>query len=242
MAIKLYILHLLNHISVEEIGHSPPAKIKLVLSESAKKHPPSLGGQYLLQEGSVNDQNHWVHQCGHSAIWWNDEGSSWCVGVFEKLGSKFAGIVGPYFKRECPTLITDGWKYSDGNHWIDAEQEDIQFLDFDQKEDSDPPLKLKLQLSGEAKNVQWKRAGPYKSNAKTTNGIYHLCSKEIDGYQHWKPINGYPYWIHENQNQAIWFNKISKAWFIGDIEDLGENVSGISGKFPIFNHGVFFFL
>ena len=119
-------------------------------------------------------------------------------------------------------MITDGWKYSDGSHWIDANQENIMFLDFTEIKDGDPPLKLKLQLSGEAKNIQWKRAGPWDLKAKTTNGIYSLASKKI---------NGYPYWIHEDQDQAIWFNKISKAWFIGDIEDLGENVSGISGEY-----------
>ena len=176
----------------------------------------------MLKEGFINEQNYWVHRCGHSAIWWSNECSSWCVGVFEKLGSKFAGIVGPYFKRKWPTLITDGWKYSDGSNWIDANQENIMFLDFSEIKDGEPPLKLKLQLSGEAKNIQWKRAGPWDLKAKTTNGIYSLAPKEI---------NGYPYWIHEDQDQAIWFNKISKAWFIGDIEDLGENVSGISGEY-----------
>ena len=85
-----------------------------------------------------------------------------------------------------------------------------------------PPLKLNLQLSGETKNVQWKRAGPYDMNAKTSNAIYNLSPKDVNGYSHW---------IHEKGKQAIWFNKISKSWFIGDIEDLGNNVAGISGEF-----------
>ena len=37
------------------------------------------------------------------------------------------------------------------------------------------------------------------------------------------------HWVHENSKQGIWFNKISHSWFVGDIEDLGENVAGISG-------------
>ena len=146
---------------------------------------------------------------------------------------KFAGIVGPCYENEWPTLITDNWKYSDGKRWIDANQEHVKFLDLSNKIDAEPPLKMKLQLSGEVKNVQWKRAGPWNKRnliAKTINGIYYLGSKEV---------NGYPYWVHEDQNQgfwqnqAIWFNRISKAWFIGDIEDLGENISGISGEFIV---------
>ena len=112
---------------------SPPAKLKLVLSESAKKYPPSLGGQYLLGKGLVNEKNHWIHRSGHSAIWWTDEGWFWCVGVYEKLGEDFAGIVGPYFEKKWPTLITKGWKYSDGNEWIDANPEDIKFHDWSAK-------------------------------------------------------------------------------------------------------------
>ena len=82
------------------------------------------------------------------------------------------------------------------------------------------PFTLCLQLSGKPKTVQWRRAGVIDGSAKTTNGIYNVGSKDV---------NGYPHWVHENNKQAIWFNKISKSWFIGDIEDLGENAAGISG-------------
>ena len=61
------------------------------------------------------------------------------------------------------------------------------------------------------------------------NGIYNLGPKEI---------NGYPHWIHENGKQAMWFNKISASWFVGDTEDVGDNMGGISGKIlfiPIFS-------
>ena len=66
--------------SGDDLG-PPPSKMKLVLSEVAKKHPPSLGGQYLLGEGLTNNRNYWVHRSGHSAIWWNDQGWFWCVGT-----------------------------------------------------------------------------------------------------------------------------------------------------------------
>ena len=122
----------------------PPTKLKLVLSESAKKYPPSLGGQYLLGKGLINEKNHWIHRSGHSAIWWTDEGWFWCVGVYEKLGEDVAGIVGPYFEKKWPTLITKGWKYSDGNEWIDANPEDIKFHDWSAKKGKVKKLSLNI--------------------------------------------------------------------------------------------------
>ena len=104
--------------------------MKLVLSEVAKKHPPSLGGQYLLREGLTNNRNYWVHRSGHSAIWWNDQGWFWCVGTYEKLGQNFAGIIGPFNQNGWPILITDGWNYYNGNEWTDASPDDVKFLDW----------------------------------------------------------------------------------------------------------------
>ena len=63
------------------------------------------------------------------------------------------------------------------------------------------------------------------------NGIYNLGPKEI---------NGYPHWIHENGKQAMWFNKISASWFVGDTEDVGDNMGGISGNNFVYiaSHGL----
>ena len=86
------------------------------------------------------------------------------------------------------------------------------------------PIKLCLQLNGTPKTVQWRRVGGCFLSKETTNGIYNIGAKNV---------NEYPHWVHENNKQAIWFNKISKSWFIGDIEDIGENVAGISGTYFI---------
>ena len=112
----------------------PPTKIKLVLSEAAREYPPSLGGQYLLGQGLTNEKNFWVHRCGHSAIWWNDQGLFWCVGVHEKLGGNFAGIVGPFDDINWPTSITDDWRYFNGKNWTKANTEDVKFLDWSSTE------------------------------------------------------------------------------------------------------------
>ena len=104
--------------------------MKLVLSKVAKKHPPSLGGQYVLGNGLTNNKNYWVHRSGHSAIWWNDQGWFWCVGTYEKLGENFAGIVGPFNQKGWPISITEGWNYFNGIEWTDAASEDVKFLDW----------------------------------------------------------------------------------------------------------------
>ena len=113
----------------EDFG-PPPSKIKLILSDEARKHPPSLGGLYQLGEGLTNEKNYWVHRSGHSAIWWNHNSYFWCVGVFAKLGSTFAGIVGPFHESNWPSTLTKGWKYSNTQDWKKAGPEDIQFEDW----------------------------------------------------------------------------------------------------------------
>ena len=107
----------------------PPSKIRLVLSEAARKFPPSLGGEYHLGQGLTNEKNFWVHRCGHSAIWWNDQGWFWCIGVHEKLGGNLAGIVGPCDNINWPISITKGWRYYNGKTWASAKTEDVKFLD-----------------------------------------------------------------------------------------------------------------
>ena len=107
----------------------PPSKIRLVLSEAARKFPPSLGGEYHLGQGLTNEKNFWVHRCGHSAIWWNDQGWFWCIGVHEKLGGNLAGIVGPCDNINWPISITKGWRYFNGTTWASAKTEDVRFLD-----------------------------------------------------------------------------------------------------------------
>jgi len=174
-----------------------------------------------LGEGLTNEKNYWVHRSGHSAIWWNHNSYFWCVGVFAKLGSTFAGIVGPFHESNWPSTLTKGWKYSNTQDWKKAGPEDIKFEDWSLNEAQTPPIKLNLQLSGQAKKEQWKRAGLYDMQLSDINGIYNLGPKEI---------NGYPHWIHENGKQAMWFNKISASWFVGDTEDVGDNMGGISGN------------
>ena len=42
-------------------------------------------------------------------------------------------------------------------------------------------------------------------------------------------INGYPYWLHENQRHSLWFNKIATNWTIGSKDNLGIAKVGIAG-------------
>ena len=42
-------------------------------------------------------------------------------------------------------------------------------------------------------------------------------------------VNGKDFWIQdrENSRNAIWFDKEKNSWNIGNLEDIGRNISGI---------------
>ena len=75
-----------------------------------------------------------------------------------------------------------------------------------------PPTKLELSLDGKAR----------EQSIYGREGVYVLG----DGL-----VNGYPNWILNNGSQAMWFSKISSAWFVSDKENLGTDYGGISGPY-----------
>ena len=73
-----------------------------------------------------------------------------------------------------------------------------------------PPTKLELKLAGKAKEEQSARAGSYIL---------------ADGL-----VNGYPHWLQTSEgSQAIWYGKVSSAWFVAPKKFLGTNSGFIAG-------------
>ena len=73
-----------------------------------------------------------------------------------------------------------------------------------------PPTKLELTLAGKAKEEQsWVASDTFK----IADGV----------------INGFPYWLKTDGNQAIWFDKVGSNWKVYDKSRLGENFGGITG-------------
>ena len=47
-------------------------------------------------------------------------------------------------------------------------------------------------------------------------------------------INGFPYWVQQNGEQAIWFGLTSyPSWVAGDAIDLGTTKGGIFGPYGV---------
>ena len=65
-------------------------------------------------------------------------------------------------------------------------------------------------------------AGKAKEEQRKSPGTYILSGGLV---------NGYPYWLKTDGSQAIWFDKVSSAWLVGDKEDLGKNNGEILGPF-----------
>ena len=53
-------------------------------------------------------------------------------------------------------------------------------------------------------------------------GTYHLQDSKL---------NFYPYWAHDDGEQAIWFSKEVSTWVIGHKSDLGSDNGGIVAPF-----------
>ena len=84
----------------------------------------------------------------------------------------------------------------------------FSFLDF-------PSLKLYLDLSGDVETKHY-----------TTQGYYLLAESNL---------NGYPYWIQQYGDNAIWLTKSwYSGWTVGHEDYLGQDYSGIIGPNEIF--------
>ena len=73
-----------------------------------------------------------------------------------------------------------------------------------------PPTNIELILYGEK---QLKRQGNY------------TLVQEL--------FNGFPYWVHQNGEQAIWFGPTYPSWIVGDTINLGQNFGGIYGPYGV---------
>ena len=69
------------------------------------------------------------------------------------------------------------------------------------------PLKLTVELKGEAKDAQSSKVG-----------LYILGTKEVNGRSHW---------LQDSGVNAIWYDKANGDWNIGSKDKIGSDISGI---------------
>ena len=78
--------------------------------------------------------------------------------------------------------------------------------------DSEPPIRLKVILAGNAD----KHVGGF-------NGLYVLNLSQ--------QVNNFPYWLRTNETAAIWWDKKNSSWSIGSKTELGKTICGIHAPF-----------
>ena len=61
-----------------------------------------------------------------------------------------------------------------------------------------------------------------RNQQSTSQGTYTLADSKI---------NGYPHWIQESGDFALWFSKGSSAWEVGNYNYLGEDQGHIIGPY-----------
>ena len=76
-----------------------------------------------------------------------------------------------------------------------------------------PPSSMQLILDGDALEIQFKRQGNY------------TIVQDL--------INGFPYWVQQNGDNAIWFGPTYPSWIVGLERVLGQNYGGIYGPYGV---------
>ena len=76
-----------------------------------------------------------------------------------------------------------------------------------------PPSSIQLILNGDAREGHFKKQGNY------------TIVQEL--------INGFPYWVQQNGDFAIWFGPTYPSWIVGDTINLGQNFGGIYGPYGV---------
>ena len=77
-------------------------------------------------------------------------------------------------------------------------------------------INLIVALRGDAKETQLDKEGSYYMNIQYIN-----------------KVNGKPYWMQENGNNAIWYN--NGVWLIGKQTDLGTEIAEIQSSDDVAN-------
>lgn len=74
------------------------------------------------------------------------------------------------------------------------------------------PIRIELILNGKATEIAMAN--------KSAAGMYYLSNKDH---------NGYPSWIREDKQMAIWMSNSSLKWMVGLYSSLGSNKRVIEG-------------
>ena len=84
----------------------------------AKVAQSSTEGIYELQPNKINGKQHWLHQDGSCALWYNKQNQNWNIGQIGNLGSTSALIkssdvsIGP--------LEATTWSYENSGQFMEA--------------------------------------------------------------------------------------------------------------------------
>ena len=89
-----------------------PQKIIVELKGAAKDAQSNKEGIYILSTILVNDKEHWIHDSGSNALWYE---KGWYIGQIENLGISTANSIYSPDDSEGPLEATT-WKYFKNGH------------------------------------------------------------------------------------------------------------------------------
>ena len=62
----------------------------------------------------------WTTKSGTNSIWFDAENAKWNIGLTSQIESRKSQIVSQVCDEDWPQNLSSGWKYLDGENWIDA--------------------------------------------------------------------------------------------------------------------------
>ena len=103
-----------------------PSRMKLTLNGNVWDENYLVSGTYILQSGTKNGKNYWLHRSGRFALWWGSNGY-WWIGNEENKGWNRGSLHGPSNNDNWPIFITKAWKYLKDSNFHTARNGEIEF-------------------------------------------------------------------------------------------------------------------
>ena len=109
--------------SLNKGRHCP--SLFITLTNGPKTSHGTLEGSYKLSN-IVNGRPSWTSISTSKGIWYSQESNLWMLGNLEDLGETM-GYIYTINEYGGPDNITNVWNYWDGNSWVTAGSNDINF-------------------------------------------------------------------------------------------------------------------
>jgi len=98
--------------------------LTVILKNEIKEKHQRRAGIYEIGPSEINNQNFWIKEDGHQAIWFHPSQKLWVIGPKDRLGTSTGSLVSlTDEKTRCPLDMKKGWMFKSEKGWVDASKD-----------------------------------------------------------------------------------------------------------------------